>query len=336
MSEVETYKREALKSILNSTNNFEFPIISPSIPQREVLSTLLNLIYTIGMELEKLYPHNIISLILRGSYACGHPHTAGDDVDLLFIGDNLTQEIENEVTTLAAERLQQYGFKLCKGKKYKGIDLQPKRFLDLSRIYEIVNGYLFGLKEFVNYCNEKDDSFLKYVPIKAKKLAFLKSGILIPFLLWVYGEWNRQIVFAKISELLPVPTKPLQLYGPESIDEAKETLRQAYIARWLTGNPFQLLQLIEYQIPEITKGDIGSSVHNEAEQLFTALRPLEKIYTEAIKKYIILAKLEQDILGRRVTPERIRLFAPSYDNMVLRRVDQNLISTKGKVPISLS
>ena len=57
-----------------------------------------------------------------------------------------------------------------------------------------------------------------------------------------------------------------------------------------------------------------------AGELFFALRPLEKIYDEALRKHIVQAKLEMEVIGRRLSPERILTFAPSYNGLVRRRL----------------
>jgi hypothetical protein len=75
-----------------------------------------------------------------------------------------------------------------------------------------------------------------------------------------------------------------------------------------------------YKLPELEDDDFGSVPHREAEELFWALRPLRTIYLEAIRKHIIQAKVEMEVIGRRLSPERIMTFAPSYNGLVRRRL----------------
>jgi hypothetical protein len=110
------------------------------------------------------------------------------------------------------------------------------------------------------------------------------------------------------------------MFGADVIDETKETIKQAYIARTLTGRPIHLTMATGYQVPGVEEEDWGTAVHREAEELFWALRPLEKIYDEALRKHIVQAKLEMEVIGRRLSPERILTFAPSYNGLVRRRL----------------
>jgi hypothetical protein len=146
-----------------------------------------------------------------------------------------------------------------------------------------------------------------------KKKILLQSGILIPYLLWAYGLENVSRVFRLISQYLPIPTRPIPQFGADVIDETKETIKQAYIARTLTGRPIHLTMATGYVVPDVEHEDFGSSIYREAEELFWALRPLKTIYQEAIRKHIIQAKLELEVVGRRLSPERILTFAPSYN-----------------------
>jgi hypothetical protein len=77
---------------------------------------------------------------------------------------------------------------------------------------------------------------------------------------------------------------------------------------------------LSYEVADVEDEDYGSAVHREAEKLFWALRPLKRIYQEAVRKHIIQAKLETEVIGRRLSPERILTFAPSYNGLVRRRL----------------
>jgi hypothetical protein len=200
-----------------------------------------------------------------------------------------------------------------------GFEVQPIRFLDLNQIEVILMSYMYGLADML-YREQDERGVVGRAPLAEKKALLLKSGILIPYLLWVYGMENLSRVFHRIAQYLPVPTRPTRSFSADIIDEAKQTIRQGYIARTLTGQPIKLTRVMGYHLPEIEEGDWGSQPHREAEELFFALRPLRTIYDEAVRKHIIQSKIELEVIGRRLSPERIMAFAPSYDGLVRRRL----------------
>jgi hypothetical protein len=155
-----------------------------------------------------------------------------------------------------------------------GMHVEPIRFLDLDHVEHILKSYMYGLAGMLyEQIDEKD--IVGRSRLAEKKRVLLQSGILIPYLLWVYGLENVSRVFRLISQYLPIPTRPIPLFGADVIDETKETLRQAYIARTLTGRPMHLTLATGYEVPEIEEEDYGTAVHGEAEELFWALRPLQ-------------------------------------------------------------
>jgi hypothetical protein len=297
---------------------YEYPILDPNSRYHVIFRRLLETLTVIGGRLKQEFPEKLVALGLRGSYSHGHPYE-GNDVDVLFMVEGLTEEIQEVMLRVAEEKLVPHDFELCHGKMEMGIALQPIRFLDINRIEEILKSYMYGLAGML-YEKRAEDALVGRSSLAEKKRVLLQSGILIPYLLWVYGLENVSRVFRLISEYLPIPTRPIPLFGADVIDETKETLKQAYIARTLTGRPIHLTMATGYVVPEIEFEDYGAAVYREAEELFWALRPLKRIYQEAINKHVIQAKLEMEVIGRRLSPERILTFAPSYNGLVRRRL----------------
>jgi len=297
---------------------YEYPVLDPNSRYYETFKQLLEALHRIGDRLKQEFPEELVALGLRGSYSHGHPYE-GSDVDVLFIGQGLTPEIKEVMLRVSGEKLTPHGFELCDGKVEMGLELKPVRFLDLNDVEAILKSYMYGLSNLL-YRGEEEEHVVSPMPLAYKKSRLLQSGILIPYLLWVYGLENVSRVFHLISQYLPIPTRPAPLFSADVIDETKETIRQAYIARTLTGRPIHLAMTTGYQLPELEDDDFGSVPHREAEELFWALRPLRTIYLEAIRKHIIQAKVEMDVIGRRLSPERILTFAPSYNGLVRRRL----------------
>ena len=310
--------REGVEEFFRSFMLYEYPILDPNSRYHVVFRRLLETLTVIGDRLKQEFPDKLVALGLRGSYSHGHPYE-GNDVDVLFMAEGLTEEIQEVMLRVAEEELVPHDFELCHGKMEMGIELQPVRFLDINRIEEILKSYMYGLAGML-YKDRDENALVGRSSLAEKKRILLQSGILIPYLLWVYGLENVSRVFRLISEYLPIPTRPIPLFGADVIDETKETIKQAYIARTLTGRPIHLTMATGYEVPGIADEDYGTAVHREAEELFWALRPLTRIYEEAIKKHIIQAKLEMEVIGRRLSPERILTFAPSYNGLVRRRL----------------
>jgi hypothetical protein len=309
---------EEMREFFRSFMLYEYPILDPNSRYCVTFRRLLDTLVRIGERLEQEFPENLVSLGLRGSHSHGHPYP-GDDVDVLFVGQDLTPEIEETILNVTGEGLASEGFELCFGKVDMGFFVEPIRFLDLNNIEAILKNYMYGLAGML-YRDYDKGAVVGRAPLAEKKSQLLQSGILIPYLLWVYGFENVSRVFHLISEHLPIPTRPTQHFSADVIDETKETIRQSYIARTLTGRPIKLTTVMGYKLPELEDADYGSVAHREAEELFRALQPLSTIYREAVEKHIIQAKLEMEVIGRRLSPERILAFAPSYDGLVRRRL----------------
>ena len=313
--------REEMQEFFRSFMLYEYPILDPNSRYRLIFRRLLGDLTLIGDRLKQEFPENLVALGLRGSYSHGHPYE-GNDVDVLFIGESLTEEVEEGMLRITGEGLVPHGFELCQGKVKMGLELKPVRFLDLRNVEAILKSYMYGLAGMLYQGDEEgvDEAIVGRGRLTEKKHRLLHSGILIPYLLWVHGLENVSRVFHVISQYLPIPTRPSSLFGADVIDETKETIRQAYIARTLTGRPIHLTMAAGYRLPELQDEDYGSVPHREAEELFWALRPMRRIYLEAVRKHIIQAKLEMEVIGRRLSPERILTFAPSYNGLVRRRL----------------
>jgi hypothetical protein len=309
---------EEMEEFFRSFMLYEYPVLDPNSRYHVIFRRLLDGLTVIGDRLKQEFPDQLVALGLRGSYSHGHPYE-GNDVDVLFMGEGLTPEIEEVMIRISDEELASREFELCHGKMERGFRVKPVRFLDLDHVEHILKSYMYGLSGML-YEDVDEKNVVGRSRLAEKKRILLQSGILIPYLLWVYGLENVSRVFRLISQVLPIPTRPIPLFGADVIDEAKETLKQAYIARTLTGRPMHLTLATGYEVPGVEEEDFGSAVHREAEELFRALEPLTIIHEEAIRKHIIQAKLEMEVVGRRLSPERILTFAPSYDGLVRRRL----------------
>jgi hypothetical protein len=203
---------------------------------------------------------------------------------------------------------------MCEGKILMGVKVDPIIFLDLEDIPRIMNTFLYGLGRIIKEEARKDrdnyqDSFFGS-KMTEKKTQFLKSGILIPYVGWLYGRDRKAEVFDRIGRYLPVPTRPTRLYSSREIDEAKETLRQAFIARNLIYPSLEVKKWVNLNDHNV-KG-----FKREAMRLYSHLTPLDDVYSRAVVNYIYTLKIEEKFLGKAVTRERVRKFAPSYDQLV--------------------
>lgn len=302
---------------LRSCRFFRFPFFDPNNCYRRdgLFGLLEDVIQGIGTELSRRYGDAFISINMRGSWLRGIP-IHGDDVDILFIVRELSIEQKREIeaftrkTLIAANPL----FLMCEGKTMMGVKVDPIIFLDMADIDRIMNGFLYGLERFIEQEARKDrdsyqDSFFGS-KLTEKKTQFLKSGILIPYVGWLYGRERKREVFDEIGRYLPVPTRPARIYGEREIDEAKQTLRQAFIARNLIYPSLEIKKWIKLKNHNV------EGIKREAMRLYRSLAPLDDIYARAVINYIYTLQIEEKFLGRMVTRERVRKFAPSYDKLV--------------------
>jgi hypothetical protein len=310
--------REQITFYLKSCKYFRFPFFDPTNCYRRdgLFGQLEDCLQRVGDELSRRYGKNFISIHLRGSWLRGIP-IQGDDVDVLFIVDSLPEVDIGSMRDFAQKELLAVSplFRLCEGKVQFGIRVSPIIHLDIARIRTIMNTYMYGLGQFLSRNRERtrdtyQDAFLGST-LTEKKTQFLKSGILIPYVGWVYGRERKKEVFDEIARYLPIPTQPTMLYSEEEIDETKETLRQAFIARNLIYPSLEIKKWVDFGALDIDE------LKQEAEALYPALNPLEEIYARAIINYIYTMEIEERFLGQVVTRERVRKFAPTYEQLVL-------------------
>ncbi|NIM58911.1 MAG: hypothetical protein GTO16_08220 [Candidatus Aminicenantes bacterium] len=266
--------------------------------------------------MKKEYGDKLISINLRGSWLRGIP-LRGDDVDVLYIVNNLPDKDRHYMQefTRCALREKNDLFRMCEGKEEGGMHVDPIMFFDLINVGTIMNEFMYGLDHFSERNSEKardhyQDSFLGS-KIAEKKSKFLKSSILIPYVGWIFGKDKRKVVFDEITKFLPIPTHKSGIYSENAIDETKETLRQAFIARNLI-----------YPSIEITKNlkltdESSEDIRREAMGLYKSLEPLEEVHARAVINYIYMGKIEEKFLGKKLAHERVEKFAPSYDKLVL-------------------
>ncbi len=309
---------EQITFYLKSCKYFRFPFFDPTNCYRRdgLFGQLEDCLHMVGDELNRRYGANFVSLNLRGSWLRGIP-IQGDDVDVLFIVDSLPEEEVASMRDYTQEELSAANplFRMCEGKVEFGMHVSPIIHLDISRIRTIMNTYMYGLGQFLKRNEKKardtyQDSFFGST-LTEKKTQFLKSGILIPYVGWVYGRERKQQVFDEIARYLPVPTQPTMLYSEAEVSETKETLRQTFIARNLIYPSLELKKYMDFGTLDI------DALKQEAESLYPELQPLEEIYARAIINYIYTLAAEERFLGQVVTPERVQKFAPTYDQLVI-------------------
>lgn len=302
---------------LQSCKYYRFPFFDPHNCYRSdgLFSQLQDTLLEIGEQMSKEYGHNFIAINLRGSWLRGIP-ISGDDIDVLFLVKGLPPDDKERIEsysrcTLLAANEQ---FQMCEGKVMYGIKVEPVIFLDLCDISMIMNRYMYGLARFLEIKKNKDrdgfqDTFIGS-KIAEKKTQFLKSGILIPYVGWIYGRDRRREVFDEIAKFLPIPTKKKALYTRREINEAKDTIHQAFIARNLIFPSLEIKKWVNLKKMNV------KTLQKEAMELYRALEPLKDVYARAVINYIYTLTIEEKFLGKVQTRERIEKFASSYDKLV--------------------
>jgi hypothetical protein len=302
---------------LKSCKHYRYPFFDPTNCYRRdgLFPMLEDTLVQIGERMTREYGKNFISINLRGSWLRGIP-IRGDDVDVLFIVSDLPETAKNEIQEYTRQRLQTTHplFQMCEGKIECGVKVNPIIFLDLTQVRTIMNSYMYGLGRFLKQQaqenrDEYQDSFFGS-KITEKKTQFLKSGILIPYVGWVYGRDRMREVFDEIERYLPLPTMPTRLYSEDEISDTKETIRQAFIARNLIYPSLEIKKWVDLKALEV------NDLKTEAMSLYHALEPLPEVYSRAVINYIYTLEIEARFLGGVVTPERVEKFAPSYDQLV--------------------
>ena len=302
---------------LQSCRYYRFPFFDPHNCYRkdDLFSQLESTLLGIGEQMSQEYGSNFIAINLRGSWLRGIP-IAGDDIDVLFIVNALAQKDKERIESYSRRTLLEANeqFLMCEGKVMYGVKVDPVIFLDLSDLNLIMNSYMFGLGSFLKKNRIKDrdnfqDTFLGS-RITEKKTQFLKSGILIPYVGWIYGRERRQKVFSEIAKYLPTPTTKTAIYSKREIDEAKETIRQAFIARNLIFPSLEIKKWVNLKKINV------KALQKEAMVLYRGLESLEEVFARAVINYIYTLIIEEKFLGKSQTRERIDKFAPSYDRLV--------------------
>ncbi len=321
MAEYSINKKTDIKTIkfyLRASHEFRFPFFHPDNPLRRnrLFDLLEDTLNETGEKLKAKYGDNFLSINLRGSWLRGIP-TIEDDIDVLFIIKDLPNEERKYILDFTRKSLFLACdlFMMCSGKVEKGVRTDPITFLDLSQIGMIMNSYMYGLGNYLSkYYNEQprdvyQDSFLGS-RFKEKKLNLLKSGILIPYVGWIYGKENKKLIFDTIAEFLPIPTQKKGLYSEDTIEECKQTIRQTFLARNLIYPSLKIRHLLDLKKWDVTL------VKNKALKLFKALEPLEAIHARAVVNYIYLDQIEVKLLGKSSLEERVNRFAENYDVLV--------------------
>jgi len=307
-----------IKFYLRASHEFRFPFYHPDNPLRKngLFDLLEDTLNEIGEKLRNKYGENFLSINLRGSWLRGIP-TAEDDIDVLFIVNDLPAEDQNYILDFTRKSLFMACdlFMMCAGKIEGGVRTDPITFLDLSQVSRIMNSYMYGLGSyFSKQINEqqRDDyqDFFMGSRIREKKLSLLKSGILIPYVGWIYGKENKSKVFDTIAEFLPIPSQNKGLYSKETIEECKQTIRQAFLARNLIYPSLKIQHLLDLKKWDVTLAK------NKALSLFKALEAIESIHARAVVNYIYLDQIEVKLLGKSSLEERVERFAATYDVLV--------------------
>ena len=310
------------KFYINASHDFRFPFYHPTNPYRlnGLFPDLEDIICEQGEKYRREYGGNFLSINMRGSWIRGIP-TRGDDIDILFIVDRLPED-EKERIRLSTRRAlveRDQEFITCEGKWEDDVRVDPISFLDFSCVDTIMNSFMYGLKQFRSMENtntEKTDDRDRYMEgfigssKTGKVLSFLKSGILIPYVGWIFGLEKKVEVFDRMSKWLPIPTRKTDLYSEEEIDYTKELIRQIFIARNLIFPSIKLKRYVELTLDNIP------GLKEEALSQYRLIEPLERIHARAVINYICTSKFETKYFGESTVRERISKFAANYDLMV--------------------
>jgi len=302
---------------LRSSYDFRFPFFDPENPYRKsgIFDRFEDSVLNAGDLLRKHYGERFIAINLRGSWLRGIP-VEEDDIDLLFIVRSITQEEKEHILETSRFLLAKDdpSYMVCQSKMEEGIKVEPISFFDLAEADVILNTFLYGLKRSIRPDTDSQrDSFQDSYfgsKLREKLVVFIKSGILIPYVGWIYGKERKKEVFAELERFLPVPTKPLKIYAEQEVDFAKEVIREIFVARNLV---YPSLRRQEFY------GDSdfdASQALDEAVNLYRCIGPLEVIHARAVLNYVFTARVERHLFGTSRVRERVEKFAASYDRLV--------------------
>ncbi len=320
MGQIELKKsinKQQITFYLKSCKYFRFPFFDPSNCYRRdgLFGQLEDTLNRVGVKMTQEYGKNFISINLRGSWLRGIP-IAGDDLDVLFIVKDIPLDNRIKIRDFTRRCLKEENelFDMCRGKVVMGTKVEPILFFDLDEVGMTMNKFMYGLGHVLKKHagidrDDFQDSFLGSI-ITEKKAKFLKSGILIPYVGWIYGSDRKHEAFCEISKYLPVPLKQTSIYSRAVIEEAKETIRQAFIARNLVYPSLEIKKLIDLSSANI------DDLKREAMVLYSSLELLEDVFARAVINYIYTLTAEEKTLGKILTRDRIKKFASSYDKLV--------------------
>lgn len=327
--------KEQIKFHLQSCKYFRFPFFDPSNCYRRdgLFGQLEDTLNHVGVKMTQEYGDNFVSINLRGSWLRGIP-IAGDDVDVLFIVKDIPLDKRIKIQDFTRRCLKEENelFDMCRGKVVLGMKVEPIIFFDLAEVGMIMNKFMYGLRDVLKKQagidrDDFQDSFFGSKLIE-KKTKFLKSGILIPYVGWIYGSDRKQEVFSEISKYLPVPLKQTSIYSRAVIEEAKETICQAFIARNLIYPSLEIKKLVDLAHAHI------DDLKKEAVELYSSLELLEDVFARAVINYIYTLAAEEKILGKILTRDRIKKFASSYDKLVDEILRNAVIRQASGIPVN--
>jgi hypothetical protein len=306
-----------LRFYLESSSHFRFPFFDPENPYRKngLFVHLEETLMEAGTKFQKEYGQNFVSINLRGSWLRGIP-LEDDDIDLLFIIRNLPVKEQFYIQSYCRQALREKNqiYKVCEGKVEDGIRVDPITFLDMAKMPTIMSLFMYGLRYFlVNDIKEQRDLYQESFfgsKMQEKLSKFVQSGILIPYVGWIYGKWKKEEIFDEIATFLPIPSRRTGLYGEDEVEMTKEILRQTFVARNLIYPAIKLKSFIspsEIYVPEFKE---------EALALYRTIEPLKGIHARAIINYLYASALELKLFGRRFIMDRVEKFAGHYDKLV--------------------
>jgi hypothetical protein len=308
---------EKLRFYLESSTHFRFPFFDPENPYRKnrLFVHLEDTLMEAGAKFESEYGQNFISINLRGSWLRGIP-LEDDDIDLLFIIRDLPVKEQFYIQSYCRQVLREKNqvYKVCEGKMEDGVRVTPITFLDICKVPTIMSLFIYGLHQFLKDDRGKQrdlyqDSYFGS-KLQEKLSKFVQSGILIPYVGWIYGKWKKEEVFDKISEFLPIPSGKAGIYGEDEVETTKDILKQTFIARNLIYPAIKLKGLVsssEIYVPEFKE---------EALMLYRSIEPLQGIHARAVMNYLYTSALELKLFGHRLIMDRVERFAGHYDQLV--------------------
>jgi hypothetical protein len=306
-----------LRFYLESSTHFRFPFFDPENPYRKngLFLHLEETLMEAGGKFQKEYGQNFVSINLRGSWLRGIP-LEEDDIDLLFLIRNLPLKEQSHIQSYCRKVLREKNqvYRVCEGKEEDGVRVDPISFLNLKQVPAIMGSFMYGLRHFLEDLRRKQrdnyqDSFFGS-KLQEKLSNFLQSGILIPYVGWIYGKWNKKDVFDELGSFLPIPSRETGIYRKDEVEETKDILRQTFVARNLIFPAIKLKTFIapsDIYIPEFKE---------EALALYKSIESLKGVHARAVINYLYTSAIELKLFGHRLIMDRVERFAGHYDTLV--------------------